>query len=411
MSHDILLSLIDPDPEQPRKHFDEAGISDLAQSIEANGLAVPILVRPVGDRFVIVHGERRYRAVKSLGWPSIPAEVREIDADTAQWLALAENVQRADLSPIEEAEAFKARLSTGMTQAQLGARIGKTQSYIAQKLRLLTLPEPVAYYLNIGAITEGHTRQLLRLRAIYGEQTITLDPEGFESLGDSQIEDMAFAIIMRPWSRMGATADHDDKPEIHAQAIRVFSDYLKEHAGTIEAWSLAGTWFAREAAAGKVSVTDLKTIIDFWIETMYSAAVYLWEKQKPASNDLLDSILYWGYKADLKHARLSLTEDLHLQALSWIVEANYQRPPSEMSQNYPELCTAWCAGQEMAALHKEVQKLQERFDRAKTLQDFAQIATDAGEKYQKAAELRLRADRKAGQLLNEIENMSRDIVV
>lgn len=83
MTRDILLSLIDPDPEQPRKHFDPASINELAQSIEANGLAVPILLRPNGERFIIVHGERRYRAVQTLGWDTIPADVREMDADTA----------------------------------------------------------------------------------------------------------------------------------------------------------------------------------------------------------------------------------------------------------------------------------------------------------------------------------------
>lgn len=163
MSRDILLNQIDPDPDQPRKHFDEASLKELAQSIQANGLAVPILVRPNGERFMIVHGERRYRAVAILGWESIPAEVRDIDPEGAGWLALVENVQRNDLSPIEEALAYQARLSKGLTQEQLGQRIGKTQSYIATKLRLLKLPQPIQDCLNTRAITEGHAKQLLRL--------------------------------------------------------------------------------------------------------------------------------------------------------------------------------------------------------------------------------------------------------
>jgi ParB family chromosome partitioning protein len=168
MSRDILLNLIDPDPGQPRKHFDQAALDELAQSIKANGLAVPILLRPHNDRFVIVHGERRYRAAVSLEWETIAADVRDIAPEDARWLALVENVQRDDLSPIEEAQAYQDGLSDGLTQKALGERIGKTQSYIAQKLRLLKLPPPIQFYLNRKAISEGHARQLMRLKRVFG---------------------------------------------------------------------------------------------------------------------------------------------------------------------------------------------------------------------------------------------------
>lgn len=163
MSHDILLSLIDVDPDNARKRFDAADLAELAQSIKANGLAVPILLRPIADRYQIVHGERRFRAVQSLGWASIPADVRELDAESASWLALVENVQRADLSPIEEAQAYQAKLSTGITQSALGEKIGKSQSYIATKLRLLKLPDEIQQALQAHTISEGHAKQLLRL--------------------------------------------------------------------------------------------------------------------------------------------------------------------------------------------------------------------------------------------------------
>ena len=164
MFRDILLTLIDPDPEQPRKYFGADLLAELGGSMAANGLAVPILVRPVGERFVIVHGERRYKAALSLGWAAIAAEVRDVTPDQARWLSLVENVQRADLSPIEEAQAYQERLAGGLTQAELGERIGKSQSYIAHKLRLLGLPEPVQAAIGAGAIAEGHARQLLRLK-------------------------------------------------------------------------------------------------------------------------------------------------------------------------------------------------------------------------------------------------------
>jgi len=163
MSQDIPVNLIDPDPGQARKHFDQQALNELAESISTSGLAVPILVRPAGDRFVIVHGERRWRAAQLLGWAAIPAEVREVTPEEARWLALAENIQRADLTPIEEAEAYRGMLETGITQTELGHRLGKSQSYIATKLRFLRLPAEVQEGFSKGAITEGHAKQLLRL--------------------------------------------------------------------------------------------------------------------------------------------------------------------------------------------------------------------------------------------------------
>lgn len=165
MSRDILLSLIDPDPGQARKVFDAGRLAELAQSMAASGQAVPVLLRPGQDgRFVLVHGERRWRAAQLLGWETLRAEVQDLPPDQARWLALVENLQRADLSPIEEAQAYQAALAGGLTQAALGQKVGKSQSYIAQKLRLLTLPADVQEALCAGQLSEGQARQLLRLR-------------------------------------------------------------------------------------------------------------------------------------------------------------------------------------------------------------------------------------------------------
>ena len=164
MSRDILLSLIDADPGQPRRRFDETSIAELAQSMDAKGLVIPIMVRPVEGRFIIVHGERRYKAALSLGWETICAEVRDVTPTEARWLALIENIQREDLSPIEEATAYQVGLTQeDITQAELGERIGKSQSYIASKVRLLGLPHDIQESLEAGALTEGHAKQLLRL--------------------------------------------------------------------------------------------------------------------------------------------------------------------------------------------------------------------------------------------------------
>ena len=176
MSRDIFLTDIDPDPDQPRQHFDEAALQELADSMTATGQAVPITVKPAGARFVIVTGERRWRAAQLLGWSTLRADVlQDIDAATAQWQTMVENIQRAGLTPIEEAHAFQKLVDAGHTQTEIAKRIGKTQSYVAQKIRLLRLPAgvqdmldagrpSVPEMLNGGRLSEGHGRQLLRVR-------------------------------------------------------------------------------------------------------------------------------------------------------------------------------------------------------------------------------------------------------
>lgn len=186
MSHDILLSLIDTDPGQPRRHFDPAALDELAQSFQQTGLIQPILLRPIDSRYAIVHGERRYRAAGLLGWQTIPADVREMTEDEARLVALIENVQRADLSPIEEARAYEAQLSGGMTQAALGERIGKSQSYIAGKLRYLSLPDDVKTALETGRITEGHAKQVLRLAPCYHSTVANVITERALSVAQSK---------------------------------------------------------------------------------------------------------------------------------------------------------------------------------------------------------------------------------
>lgn len=174
MSRDIPVNLIDPDPAQARRNFDAVALGELAQSIDANGLAVPLLVRPGADgRFILVHGERRLRAAQSLGWETIPAAVGDLTPEAARWLALVENIQRADLTPTEEAHAFEAILATGSTQTELGRRIGKSQSYISTKLRFLKLPVEAQAALDAGALAEGHAKQLLRVPSVEQQTALT----------------------------------------------------------------------------------------------------------------------------------------------------------------------------------------------------------------------------------------------
>jgi ParB family chromosome partitioning protein len=163
---ELSLSRLRPNRYQPRKVFEPAKIEELATTISEHGLLQPIVVRKAdGDCYEIIAGERRFRAVKSLGWSAIPAIVRDMDDDTTAALALIENLQREQLSPIEEAEAYDRLLAlNGLTQDALAKSLGKSQSTIANKLRLLKLPEDVKQALRDRRINERHARALLPLK-------------------------------------------------------------------------------------------------------------------------------------------------------------------------------------------------------------------------------------------------------
>ena len=160
----IPLSSIDTNPTQPRKNFDPDALATLADSIAANGLLQPILVRPVGDRYEIIAGERRFRASKMAGLDSIPAMITDADDKKAASLAIIENIQRESLNPYEEAEAFRSLMGDyRMTQEEVAERIGKSRSAVANSLRLLDLPDVVARLLVDGKLSAGHCRALLGL--------------------------------------------------------------------------------------------------------------------------------------------------------------------------------------------------------------------------------------------------------
>lgn len=150
---------------QPRTVFDGDRIEELAVTIEEHGLLQPIVVRKQGTGYEIIAGERRYRAVRSLGWETIPAIVKEMTDETTASLALIENLQREDLTPIEEAEAYERLLALqDITQEVLARKLGRSQSTIANKLRLLRLPTNVREALKQRTITERHARALLPLK-------------------------------------------------------------------------------------------------------------------------------------------------------------------------------------------------------------------------------------------------------
>lgn len=156
---------IEPNPLQPRKHFDQEELQTLADSISKHGVIQPLTVRALDNGYYqIVAGERRWRAARIAGLDEIPAVIVEADDQTAAELALIENLQRQDLDPIEEAQGYKRLIEEySMTQEQIAASVGKSRPAVANALRLLSLPEDLLDLLSDGTITPGHARALLSL--------------------------------------------------------------------------------------------------------------------------------------------------------------------------------------------------------------------------------------------------------
>lgn len=163
---ELQLDEIRPNPYQPRKNFDEENLKDLSDSIRKNGVFQPIIVRKSSVMgYEIIAGERRFRASKLAGKDSIPAIVRAIDDEQMMEVAVLENLQREDLSPLEEAEAYSTLMKNlKITQSELSERLGKSRPYIANYLRLLDLPREVKAFVQEGKLSMGQARTLLALK-------------------------------------------------------------------------------------------------------------------------------------------------------------------------------------------------------------------------------------------------------
>ena len=226
-AQDLLVASIRPNPFQPRTHFDEAELKDLAASIEASGLLQPVVVRPKAGSYELIAGERRWRAVQKLGWEKIPALIREADDRTALTLALIENLQRDDLSPIEEARSYQRLMDEfQVSQAEVARVVGRDRSTVANALRLFKLPEEVRDMVDDGRLSEGHARALLGLS----------DPVALSAL--------ARAVVAGGWSvRETEARVRGDKPAAKARAVggvpkhalpsaKRIEEALRKHLGT-----------------------------------------------------------------------------------------------------------------------------------------------------------------------------------
>ena len=203
------IDQIEPNSEQPRTRFADATLEELAQSIRANGIVQPIIVRKKGSNYQIVAGERRWRAAQRAGLRRIPAVVREVSDDKLLELALIENIQRQELNAVEEARAFRKLIDTiGLTQEMVSERIGKERSMIATSLRLLRLPAEVLTYIEEERLTAGHGRALL----------LSNDPSAQRRIAKS-IVDLALSVreTEKLVKRLGKTGSQTiDKPTVKA---------------------------------------------------------------------------------------------------------------------------------------------------------------------------------------------------
>ena len=160
----ISIDLIDPSPFQPRTSFDEAELGELADSLRAKGVIQPVLIRPVGDRYQLVAGERRWRAAKLAALEAIPAIVRPLDDRDALELALTENLLRDDLGPLEAARAYKSLQDRfGLSQEEIASRLGINRVTVTNTLRLLRLPPAIQRMIEQNQLTAGHARALLAI--------------------------------------------------------------------------------------------------------------------------------------------------------------------------------------------------------------------------------------------------------
>ena len=218
----VPIDKINPNPNQPRTHFNETLLNELADSIRENGVLQPLLVRKKGKGYEIIAGERRYQASKIAGLEELPVIVKEVDDQKMLELALIENLQRSDLNPIEEAKGYRQLIkASGMTQEALSKAVSKSRSSITNSLRLLDLPEPVQQYLFDGRLTAGHARAILAVP--YEEQRIKLaDKVVAEGLSVRATENLA------PLFSVGETprAPRPVMPQSYKRAARVLRQAL-----------------------------------------------------------------------------------------------------------------------------------------------------------------------------------------
>lgn len=189
------VALLDPNPYQPRQGMDPVELEHLKESIREHGVLQPLLVRPHGDRYQIVAGERRFRAAQGVGLEEVPVVIRDVPDERMLEVALIENLQREDLDPIEKAESFRSYLaSTSQTQEQASRRLGLDRSTISNMVRLLELPDDVKKLVRSGQVAMGHARAILAI-SDPGRQVAVAQRVAREGLSVRQVERLVSPVV------------------------------------------------------------------------------------------------------------------------------------------------------------------------------------------------------------------------
>lgn len=227
---DIDITKIEPNSYQPRREFSDESIRELASTLSKEGLLQPIVVREQGENFEIIAGERRFRAAKQLGWEKIPAIINNMDDAQAASLALIENLQRENLNPIDEAQAYTNLMKlNNLTQTTLAKNIGKSQSYVANKMRLLKLSPKVQSYLASGEISSRHGRCLVGLSQ--KDQGRVLDEILANNLSVSDTEEIVKDVDGYFENKNQSEADKEEKTK---RAVNRIPKDLKVQINTIK---------------------------------------------------------------------------------------------------------------------------------------------------------------------------------
>jgi ParB family transcriptional regulator, chromosome partitioning protein len=224
--NEIPIDSIEPSDVQPRTRFDEGKLADLSKSIRANGVVQPLLVRRKGQGYELIAGERRWRAAQLAGLSFVPVIVRDVPDDKILELALIENIQREDLNPIEEAQAYKNLIeSVGMTQETLAERVGRDRSYITNYLRLLRLPEDLRTLIEEGKLSTGHARTLLGVGDVVTQRRLAKKiVEGGLSVRETE---RLVRDVEKPRAKSRVVAVLDNDPNVRAAETK-----LRRHLGT-----------------------------------------------------------------------------------------------------------------------------------------------------------------------------------
>lgn len=201
-TNEVSIHLLDPNREQARKQFEPEALNELAASIKTHGILQPILVRPSGERYAIIAGERRWRAAQMAGLNTVPVIVRDIDDQSLLEISLIENLQRTDLNPVEEAAGIRFLMTQhDLTQEEVSERLGKSRPAIANSLRLLALPTQVLEMLQNGKISAGHARAILSVK----DETAQIEMA-------ENIEKVQMSV--RDAERLAKRLNEDDLPKV-----------------------------------------------------------------------------------------------------------------------------------------------------------------------------------------------------